>query len=112
MFEYIQIVAQAKPGGGDIVSMLLPFALIFVVFYFIMWRPQSKQREAQQKLLAALTVGDEIVTAGGIIGTIKSIDDPIVTIEISKGTKMKVLRNRIKGTKSSVLKTGAEKSAE
>lgn len=102
--ETILIAQAPQPSSGDmIVQMLVPFGLIFLVFYFLMWRPQNKQRQNHQTYLSNLQSNDEIVTVGGIIGTIKSIDDKVVTIEVSKGNKMKILKSRIKGSKASVL---------
>ena len=94
-----------------IVQMLVPFGLIFLVFYFLMWRPQNKARQTLADYLANLKVDDEVVTAGGIIGTIKSIDEKVVTLELSKGNKMKVLRNRIKGSKKALV-DGVQQDAE
>ena len=108
----LQIVAQAaKPSSGEmLMQMLVPFGLIFLVFYFLMMRPQAKQREKQAAFLNALKVGDEIVTAGGILGKITAIDETVVTIEISKGTKMKVLRSRVKSSKQSELNASKDSS--
>ena len=71
-------------------STVIMLGVFFVIFYFLLIRPQSKRAKAQRELLASLAVGDEVMTTGGIMGTIKSIDDNIVGLEISgtlsKGT--------------------------
>lgn len=99
----VNILAQAAPSAGDqLIGMLVPLGLIFLVFYFIMWRPQAKRQREHQSFLNALKSGDEIVTAGGVLGTVRGVDAEIVTLEVSKGTKIKVLKSQIRGSKESV----------
>lgn len=74
----------------------MPILLIFVVFYFIMWRPQAKRQKEHESFLAGLKSGDEIVTTGGLLGTVRAIDDDIVTLEVSKGTKIRILKSQIR----------------
>ena len=83
--------------------MVVPLGIIFFIFYVLIWRPQSKQRSEHEAVLSALKVDDEVVTNGGILGRIKSIDDTVVTLEISKGTKMQVLRRNILGKQAGVV---------
>lgn len=105
------IIAQAAaPQAPSILDMALPLVLIFFVFYFIMWRPQAKRQKEHDTFLGALKSGDEVVTAGGIIGTIKSIDDKVLTLEVAKGTKIRVLKSQIRGSLQKF--TGAGKDAE
>ena len=75
--------AVATGGAGDLIGMLLPMVLMFVIFYFLLIRPQRKKDKAAKAMLAALKVGDRICTIGGIYGTITSIKDD--TIELSVG---------------------------
>lgn len=77
--------AAAAPtaGAGDILGMIIPLVLMFVVFYFLLIRPQRKKDKKVKDMLAALKVGDRICTIGGIYGTIVSIKDD--TIELSVG---------------------------
>ena len=100
-----QILAQAAAPGPmeQLISMVVPLGIIFFIFYVLIWRPQSKQRSEHEAVLSALKVDDEVVTNGGILGRIKSIDDSIVTLEISKGTKMQVLRRNILGKQAGVV---------
>jgi preprotein translocase subunit YajC len=89
--------AQAAPGGlfgGDIVSFL-PMIAIFVVFYFLMIRPQQKKAKETRAMLAALQKGDEVVTAGGIVGKISKLGDQYATVEIASGVEMTVQRAAI-----------------
>ena len=79
--------------------MFLPLILIFVVFYFLLIRPQQKRMKEHRGMLQALRRGDRVVTGGGIIGTVTKAADDELTVEISDGVRVKVLR----GTVSSVL---------
>ncbi len=76
---------EAVEGGGSVLSMvisLLPMALILVVFYFLLIRPQRKKDKKVKEMLAALKVGDRVTTIGGIHGTICGIKDDTVTIAV------------------------------
>ena len=79
--------------GGDLVSFL-PMIAIFVVFYFLLIRPQQKKAKETRAMLAALQKGDEVVTAGGIVGKISKLGDQYATIEIANGVEMNVQRVR------------------
>ena len=82
--------AQAAPGGlfgGDLVSFL-PMIAIFVVFYFLLIRPQQKKAKETRAMLSALQKGDEVVTAGGIVGRISKLGDQYATIEITDSVAM------------------------
>src|SRR5438552_2116625 len=86
--------AHATPGGrfgGDLVSFL-PMIAIFVVFYFLLIRPQQKKAKETRAMLSALQKGDEVVTAGGIVGRISKLGDQYATIEIANGVEMNVQR--------------------
>ena len=74
----------------------MPILLIFVVFYFIMWRPQAKRQKEHESFLGALKSGDDVITTGGLLGTVRGIDDDIVTLEVSKGTKIRILKSQIR----------------
>ena len=75
--------AVASAGMGEMLSMLLPLVLMFVVFYFLLIRPQKKKDKKVKEMLAALKAGDRVCTIGGIYGTITNIKDD--TIELSVG---------------------------
>lgn len=104
----ILIIGQAAAPGAmeQLTSMLVPLAIIFFIFYLLIWRPQSKERQKLQEFLDRLSVGDEVVTVGGILGKVTSIDTDVVTLEISKGTKLRVLRRSIQGSKEKALSKG------
>jgi preprotein translocase subunit YajC len=77
--------------------LLLYLALIVVGFYFLIIRPQRRQAAAQRALIASLTVGDEVVTSGGIHGTIRRLDDAVVDLEVAPSVVMKIARGAIAG---------------
>lgn len=89
--------AQSAPaaGGGDMMSSLasmLPLLLMFVVLYFVMIRPQMKRQKETRAMLEALAKGDEVATAGGVLGRISALGDQFLTIEIANGIEIKVQR--------------------
>lgn len=85
--------AGAPQGKASILTAILPFALIFVIFYFLLIRPQQKQRNKHADFLAKLKEGEEVITNSGIIGTIKSINDQSIYLEVSKGVEVKMLKS-------------------
>jgi preprotein translocase subunit YajC len=89
--------AGAAPGGADMITSFLPLVLIFVVFWFLMIRPQQKRMKEHRALVAAAKKGDKVVTNGGILGTItKAVDgENDVEVEIATGVKVRVLRSAI-----------------
>ena len=85
--------AQAAPGqpGGSFVSMGM-LALMFVVFYFLLIRPQTKRAKEHRAMVAALEVGAEVVTNGGILGKITQLGEQYLTLEIADGVNVKIQR--------------------
>jgi preprotein translocase subunit YajC len=75
----------------------LPFILIAVVFYFVFFRPQARQAKHHQSFLSALKKGDEVVTQGGIIGTVVLVEDRTVTVDVGGGTKLRILKTQVSG---------------
>jgi preprotein translocase subunit YajC len=91
--------AQTAPDGQaqNPIMAFLPFILIAVVFYFVFFRPQSRQAKQHQAFLGALKKGDEVVTQGGIVGTVVLVEDRTVTIDAGQGTKLRVMKAQIAG---------------
>lgn len=75
--------------------MLIVFGLIFVIFYFMIIRPQQKRQKERQKMLDALEKGDKILTAGGIYGTVVGIEEKTVLVQIADNVKVKVDRGSV-----------------
>jgi preprotein translocase subunit YajC len=94
-------------GGG----MFVPMIMIFVVFYFMLIRPQQKKQRELQDWLKSLKKGDEVVTTGGIIGRISGITDEVVTLEVQEKVRMKFLRTHIAGKAPGSSKPGPEAPA-
>jgi len=91
----------AKPAGGllDQMGGILPLILIFVVFWFLLIRPQQKRMKEHKALIAAIKKGDEILTTGGIVGKITKSNDtsPTVEVEIADGVRVNIARAQIAG---------------
>lgn len=87
--------AQGGATGGDSFLSFLPLIIIFVVFYFLLIRPQSKKQKEHQEMISSLEVGNEVVTAGGVLGKIKEINDQYVQLQISENVIIKVQRHTI-----------------
>ena len=75
---------------GDPFSFLLPMIIIFVVFYFLLIRPQQKKQKAHAELVSNLSVGDEVLTAGGILGKVTAVSDHYAVVKISDNTEIKI----------------------
>ena len=86
--------AQA-PSGIPFVGQMLPLVLIFVVFYFLLIRPQQKKTKEHRLMLAGLKKNDEVVTAGGIYGKVVSLTDAVVTLEVAQNVRIRVSRPQI-----------------
>ncbi len=77
------VLAQASDTLGSLMGMA-PIALMFVILYFLMIRPQMKRQKEHKALLAALSKGDEVVSAGGLLGRVAKVNDSYVTIEVAE----------------------------
>ncbi|HZA67226.1 MAG TPA: preprotein translocase subunit YajC [Geminicoccaceae bacterium] len=87
--------AGGAPVGFDLIS-LMPLLLIFVVFYFLLIRPQQKKMKAHRDMVGALKRGDRVLTAGGIIGTVVKVeDDSTLLVDIAKDVRVRVARGTI-----------------
>jgi preprotein translocase subunit YajC len=85
----------APPGQENPLISFLPLIFIFVVFYFLLIRPQSKKAKEHKQMIQALAKGDEVVTNGGLLGRITSVGDNFVELEIGGDMKVKVQRQAI-----------------
>ena len=107
MFDVAKVFAEngaagAAPQGGGLLSFL-PLDLIFVVFYFLLIRPQQKKAKAQMEYLSKLQKGDKVVTTGGLYGEITGLTDKVVTLEIADNVRVKVARQYILGSTDSAI---------
>jgi preprotein translocase subunit YajC len=99
--------AQAAPSGDPGYIGLLPIVLMFVLLYFLMIRPQMKRAKEAKAMIEALQKGDEVITAGGVLGRITKLSDGYVSLEIAPNTEIAVQKSAVqvllpKGTLKSV----------
>ena len=99
--------AQAAPSGDPGFIGLLPIVLMFVLLYFLMIRPQMKRAKEQKAMIEALQKGDEVITAGGVLGRITKLGDAYVSLEIAPNTEISVQKASVqvllpKGTLKSI----------
>ncbi len=87
--------AAGQPQQPSVWMSILPLLLLFVVFYFLMIRPQQKRQREHQEMIARLKKGDQVVTGGGLIGTIVSLTDREAQIEVADKVKVTVLRHQV-----------------
>ena len=103
--------AQAAPAAGqDSLIGFLPLILMFVVLYFLMIRPQMKRQKEHKALLAALAKGDEVISAGGLLGKVTKVSDNYVTIEVSELAEKPIEVMMQKASVSAVLPKGTIKA--
>jgi preprotein translocase subunit YajC len=86
--------AAAAPSEGGLLGML-PLLLIFVLFYFMLIRPQSKRAKEQKNMIAALSKGDEVVTNGGLLGKITDVSESFLTVKIADDVEVKVQKQSV-----------------
>ncbi len=86
--------AAGATTGGDLMSFL-PLVVIFVLFFFMIIRPQMKAAKAQREMIAALQKGDEVVTSGGIVGKVTKVTESFVSIEIAANTEITVQKQAV-----------------
>ncbi len=92
--------AQAAPAGPEQscgYAQLVPIVLMLLVIYFLLIRPQQKQAREHEAMLRALKKGDEVVTQSGLIGRIHSIGEKVVTLEVARDTRVRLLKSQIAG---------------
>ena len=87
---YAQDAPQADPFG-----FFLPMIVIFVAFYFLLIRPQQKRQKAHTALISALTTGDEVLTAGGVLGKVTAVSEHYATLLIAENVEVKVQKSTV-----------------
>jgi len=98
---------DAAPQGGGLMSFL-PLIIIFVIFYFLLIRPQMKRAKEHRALVAGLDKGDEVVTNGGLLGKITDVGDTFVKVKIAENVEVKLQKHAV----ASVMPKGTVKSSE
>jgi len=98
MFISSAFAQSAAAAGGDMQSTLmsmLPLALMFVVLYFVMIRPQMKKQKEHTAMISALAKGDEVITGGGLLGKVSKMGDTFLGLEVSPGVEIQVQRSAV-----------------
>ena len=98
MFISSAFAQTAPAAGGDMQSSLmsmLPLVLMFVVLYFVMIRPQMKRQKEHRAMIDALARGDEVATAGGLVGRVSKLGDTYLSLEIAQGVEIQVQRSAV-----------------
>jgi len=98
MFISSAFAQTAPAAGGDLQSTLmsmLPLALMFVVLYFVMIRPQMKKQKEHTAMISALAKGDEVITGGGLLGKVSKMGDTFIGLEVSSGVEIQVQRSAV-----------------
>ncbi len=98
MFISSAFAQTAPAAGGDMQSTLmsmLPLALMFVVLYFVMIRPQMKKQKEHTAMISALAKGDEVITGGGLLGKVGKMGDTFIGLEVSSGVEIQVQRSAV-----------------
>ncbi len=87
--------AAAAPAQPGMMDQIWLFGAIFAIFYFLMIRPQSKRHKQHQTFLAAMKKGDAVITSSGIYGKVDGVSDKFVTLEVSDGVKLRILKSQV-----------------
>jgi len=100
--------APAPSSTGSLVSTIITFGLVFVIFYFLIIRPQNKKQKQMQQMINAVKKGDKVVTVGGIHGVVASVKDSTVLVKVDEGTRIEFSKSAI----SSVVPAKTEEKSE
>ena len=96
MEKFSPILAQAAPGGGGSgLGGFLPILIMFAAMYFLLIAPQRKKQKQHQKMVSELSSGADVLTSGGIYGTITNVKDDRFVLRIAEGTKIEITKNSI-----------------
>ena len=93
MYTLLAVIGTA--AEPPVWLQVLPWIAIFAVFWFLMIRPQMRQQKAHQEKVAGLKKGDEVVTAGGLVGRITKVEEQFVELELAKGMKVRAVKHTI-----------------
>jgi len=97
----IAMAPSGNGGGGSFISTIIMFGAIFLIFYFMIIRPQQKRSKEREKMLSNIQKGDKVVTSGGLHGTIAGLDEKTVLLQVGDNIKLKFERSAISSVVSS-----------
>jgi preprotein translocase subunit YajC len=112
LFGPAPALAQQPGGTSAFMTSFAPFLLIFVLFYFLLIRPQQKRQKQHKAMLADLKKGDKIVTNGGILGTVTAAAKEVLTVQVADNVRLRVLRTEVMGTQEELAGAPAAKGAK
>jgi preprotein translocase subunit YajC len=92
---HAQTAPAAAGGGSDPMQLVIMFGLMFAVMYFLIIRPQQKRQKEQKAMMDALAIGDELVTIGGVLGTVRKLNETYLFLEIASGVQVQVERTAV-----------------
>ena len=103
MFDFLPILMGMPAGGtpgsgggsGQLVTTIITFGLVILIFYFLIIRPQSKKQKETKQMLSQIKKGDKIVTIGGIRGTVQSVHDETIVVKVDDSTKLEFTKSAI-----------------
>lgn len=98
MNESLELAYAAAPAGGSPWTMLLFLGGFGLIFYFLIFRPQSKRRKEHQALVGSLSKGDEVVTAGGITGLVTKVEDDFVKVQVASNVEMRLQKGAVQAS--------------
>ena len=82
-------------GGGSMVSTFVMFGAIFLIFYFMIIRPQQKRAKEREELLSSIEKGDKVITSGGVHGTVAGVEEKTILLQVTENVKLKIERSAI-----------------
>lgn len=97
---YAQAAGAAAPGGAAIFMQMAPLVLIFIVFYFLLIRPQQKRMKDQRATIDAVKKGDTVVTGGGLVGRVTRVDETEVEIELAPNVRVRAVKSTLADVRS------------
>lgn len=98
----------AAPGGP--LGMLMPLAIVVVIMYFLVFRPQQQELKAHEAMISSLVKGDVVVTSGGLYGTVHEVQDAVVVVEIAERVRVKIEKSSVKRKQASAAAPPAKES--
>ncbi len=108
MFVATAHAAQGASGSPGGLTAFAPLIILFIIFYFLLIRPQQKRAKETQAMQDSINVGDTVITNGGIYGTVKRIDEHVVTLQCSDRVFIKIIRKAISSKVDPITMAGAE----
>ena len=92
---FAQTATAGPSGGSDFIVQVLPLLLIFVVFYFLILRPQNKKMKDHKAKIEAVKKGDSVITGGGLVGKVVKVEEAFVEIELAQGVKVRAVKSTL-----------------